>query len=86
MGKFDKAMGAMDDEMLENVSGGYIPQNLNDKDPQVLIGLYNDCKEVYWWYVNNGQGGTPACKGYLEALETYEAELTRRGIPFSREL
>lgn len=83
MGKFDKAMGAMDDEMLDEVSGGYVPENIEDMTEAQLKGNYFIWKSQYKSVKND-----PTSLQYInavEALEALEAEMTKRGIPFDRE-
>lgn len=83
MGKFDKAMGVMDDDMLDEVSGGYVPENIGDMTEAQLKGNYFIWKSQYKSVKND-----PTSLQYInavEALEALEAEMTKRGIPFDRE-
>lgn len=85
MGKFDKAMGVMDDEMLDEVSGGAIitdieslsVSQLQDKHESFMV-TYRTCIDLGWdksanpsllWQYND------CC----DSLQRIEDELDRKG-------
>ncbi len=87
MSKLDKLVNAaeMNDEALENVSGGFIPPGLSEMDVEKLYSDYESTKYEYKRYIRLGLQNTSAYTDVVIALDAYEEEFRKRGLPYSRE-
>lgn len=87
----NKEMFELNDDMLDDVVGGATPPDLDIKSDEQLLAQYETFKAQYKMFIKNGldkstnQAVIGQFNDIVDTLEHIEAELSKRGLPFSRD-